>query len=204
MPSRCDSETPYCRVTSDWHPRLSHTVALRLCNSLIVLRLNCEAMPCNSLERQSEVRSNRDVGVAEQRHTCPPLCDHNNSDRHIEHERSASQRGECGDGKSGSVDSYRPVGALRGQHAAFHGLTPMATPCRRSAAESQNAWLAGLPNRGRPSTSTSTRMGMGMGTVFRLAGRNRPGAGAPTGSALHSAALRSPDFSYSGVNRWVG
>ena len=198
MPSRCDSETPYCRVTSDWHPRLSHDVALRLYNSLISVRLNCEAMPCNSLGRQSEVRSNRDVGVAKQRHTCPPLCDHNNSDRHIVHEHSASQRGERGDGKSGWAGSCRPVGALRGQHASFHGLTPMATSCRRSAAESQNAWLAGLPNRGRPSTSTR------MGTVFRLAGRNRPGAGAPTGSALHSAALRSPDFSYSGVNRWVG
>jgi hypothetical protein len=40
---------------------------------------------------------------------------------------------------------------LRGQHAAFHGLTPMATPYRRSAAESQNAWLAGPPTRAQPS-----------------------------------------------------
>ena len=152
MPSRCDSETSFCRVTSDWHPRLSHDVALRLYNSLIAVRLNCEAMPCNSLGRQSEVRSNRDVGVAKQRHTCPSLCDHNNSDRHIEHEHSANQRVERGDGKSGSVDSYRPVGALRGSHAAFHGLTPMATSCRHSAAESQNAWLAGPPTRAQPSS----------------------------------------------------
>jgi len=54
MPSRCDSETPFCRITSDWHPRLSHAVASRLYNSHIALRLNCEAMPCNGLGRQFE------------------------------------------------------------------------------------------------------------------------------------------------------
>jgi hypothetical protein len=35
--SRCDSETSFCRVTSDWHPRLSQTVALRLSGSVIAL-----------------------------------------------------------------------------------------------------------------------------------------------------------------------
>ena len=34
------------------------------------LRLNCEAMPCKSLGRQSEERSNGDVGVAKQRQAC--------------------------------------------------------------------------------------------------------------------------------------
>ena len=33
-------------------------------------RLNCEAMPCKSLGRQSEERSNGDVGVAKQRQAC--------------------------------------------------------------------------------------------------------------------------------------
>ena len=37
MSSRCDSETSFCRVTSDWHPRLSQTVALRLSGSVIAL-----------------------------------------------------------------------------------------------------------------------------------------------------------------------
>ncbi|MEN9556256.1 MAG: hypothetical protein RLZZ232_2542, partial [Planctomycetota bacterium] len=85
MTSRCDSETSYCRVTSDWHPRLSHAVASRLYNSHSACRLNCEAMPCNSLGHQSEVRSNGNVGVAKQRLTCPPWCDHRKSDHSFKH-----------------------------------------------------------------------------------------------------------------------
>ena len=38
MPSRCDSETSFCRATSDWHSRLSHAVALRLYTSHIAHR----------------------------------------------------------------------------------------------------------------------------------------------------------------------
>jgi hypothetical protein len=91
MPSLCDSETSYCRVTSDWHPRLSHAVASRLYNSHSACRLNCEAMPCNRFGHQSEVRSNGAVGVAKQRHAWPPLCEHNNSDHHFKRQRRAQQ-----------------------------------------------------------------------------------------------------------------
>jgi hypothetical protein len=73
MPSRCDFANAFWLVTSDWHPRLLHGVALRLkLNGKgaggrgqgaggrgqgaggSVLRLNCEAMPCESLGHQSE------------------------------------------------------------------------------------------------------------------------------------------------------
>jgi hypothetical protein len=85
MTSRCDSETSFCRVTSDWHPRLSHDVASRLYYSHIAVRLNCEAMPCNRFGHQSEVRSNGAVGVAKQRHACLPWCDHRKSDHSFKH-----------------------------------------------------------------------------------------------------------------------
>ncbi len=101
MPSRCDSETPFCRITSDWHPRLSHAVASRLYNSHIALRLNCEAMPCNGLGRQFEEVIRRigrsckaTAGAANQRS-----------------QQFGSPFRAWGDGNSGRVESCRPVGA---------------------------------------------------------------------------------------------
>ena len=112
---------------------LTHAVALRLYNSLIAVRLNCEAMACTSLGRQSEVWSNRDVGVAKQRHVC-----HQSAITTIRIAVSSMGRREF---RASRIMSPR-WGLEDHPHTPFHGLTPMATSYRRSAAKSQNPRLA--------------------------------------------------------------
>ena len=67
------------------------------------LRLNCEAMPCKSLGRQSEERFNGDVGVAKQRQACRQSA--------ITTIRIAISN--MSGRNSRQVDSCRPVGGLR-------------------------------------------------------------------------------------------
>ena len=55
-------------------------------------------------------------------------------------------------GNPGESAHVAPLGLRVVQHTPFHGLTPMATSCRRSAAESQNTRLAGRLIRAQPSS----------------------------------------------------
>ena len=76
----------------------------------------------------------------------PPISDHNNSDRRFEHVAA---------GIPGGATRVAPLGLEDHQHTPFHGLTPMATSYRRSAAESQNTRPVGRKTGGQRANPSS-------------------------------------------------
>ena len=74
MPSRCDSANPFWLVTSDWHPRLLHAVALRLkLKGKGARRCDRIAKQCHAKASDTSPRnpSNGNVRVAKQRQVFP-------------------------------------------------------------------------------------------------------------------------------------
>jgi hypothetical protein len=151
---RRDSETSCCRITSDWHPRLSHDVAsrlynshiaLRLFNTLIALRLNCGARAFNSLghtQRESSILQHNGERGYQPSETSAFVDVHVNDFVSVGSRHTARLFDRCG-----SCQAASPVFAARVEPRPPAKTKPLKTQ------------TGAVPNRGHPSVDNCAKPG---------------------------------------------